>query len=123
MRRAGAVDGNQSTVEITVQGKTDKTVVLTGMRALVDKHSQPAGNFEIAGCGGLQPVRLFTADPDQPPSAAVPQAGHDNSGAPTPAEDFPFRMSPSDPEVFNFVVSTQACDCAWRIELSWTVDG
>ena len=126
LRRAGGIDGDTSTVEITVQGKTDKVVNLTGMRVLIDEHAQPAGGISMIGCGGLQDVRIFAADLDQSTSSAVtavPQPGRDNSGAPIPPADFPLRVSASDPEVFDLIVSTKTCDCTWRIELSWTVGG
>jgi len=74
-RRAGAIDGDTSRVELTVQGNTDKVVNITDMRVLVDKRSQPAGGFVIGGCGGLQDVRVFEADLDQQTNeaTAVPQ--------------------------------------------------
>jgi hypothetical protein len=37
--------------------------------------------------------------------------------------NFPYRVSNSDPEVFQITADTSNCDCRWRLYLDWTSEG
>lgn len=115
---AGPIQGTETTLEITVQGRSAaQAVVLSDLRAHVVKRSAPSG-FATAGCGGEQPVRLFSVDLDSPAATAVPQPDT-SSGAPAPAE-FKLRVSATDPEVLHVTARTAHCDCLWTLLLTWT---
>jgi hypothetical protein len=113
-------DGDETTVEITVQGSAGDPVVLTDLDVAIDKREQPTG-IAVGQCGGLQPVRTFTVDLDSQSPVLVPLANSDPAAPPAP--DFPFRVSASDPEVFHVVASTKQFDCFWTLQLKWSAHG
>jgi hypothetical protein len=123
-RSLGAVDADATDLRITVQGHTSKAVVLHGFKVKVTKRSMPlAANAydlgELNPCGeGVSP-RGFAIELDapQPRARALP------GPTPQPAVDFPYRISESDPEVFEVTATTARCDCSWHLELDWSSDG
>lgn len=73
-------------------------------------------------------VRRFETDLDDPEPSIVPQASTTEMS--TGAKDgsdvfrgFPYKISQSDPEVFQLTARTTNCSCSWRAELDWTVSG
>jgi hypothetical protein len=114
------VDGDESTVKMNVQGKSDTSVVLTGMRVIVEKRSQPAGS--VMGCHGIPADREFTMDLDQPFTPVLAQWGSEHN-APAPPVSLPLTVTAQDTEILNLTASTQTGDCTWAIELSWSANG
>jgi len=114
------LDGDETTVEITVQGSAGDPVILSGVDMVVVKRERPNG-IAVGQCGGVQPVRTFTANLDEQSPALVPLTGGDPASAPAP--DFPFRVSATDPEVFHVIASTRQCDCSWTLQLKWSAHG
>ncbi|MFD7137787.1 helix-turn-helix domain-containing protein [Streptomyces sp. NPDC059894] len=121
----GAVHGRETTVEISVQGRSSAAVVLTALRVRVVGRTEPAPGNAYAmdqGCGGAVSPRHFAVDldRDRPVARAVP--GND-SGTPVPAVRLPYRVSAEDPEVLLVTASARGCDCSWYLELDWSSQG
>ncbi|KUO08734.1 helix-turn-helix domain-containing protein [Streptomyces sp. DSM 15324] len=120
-----AVPGRQTTVQISVQGKSSTAVVLKALRVRVVSRDAPvAGNAYAMGqgCGSDLPPRNFSVnlDVDRPITHARP--GND-SGKLVPAVQFPYRVSAEDPEVLQVTATTEAYDCNWYLELDWSSQG
>ncbi|MER7742698.1 helix-turn-helix domain-containing protein [Streptomyces sp. NPDC096538] len=121
----GAVHGKETLVELSVQGKSETAVVLTGLRVRVAGRSEPAPGNAYAmdqGCGGALTPRYFDVDLDKDRPIARAVAGND-AGTPIPAVRMPYRVSASDPEVLMVTARTRGCDCRWYLELDWSSQG
>ncbi|MFC6084826.1 hypothetical protein [Sphaerisporangium aureirubrum] len=83
--------------------------------------------YHTGQCGGVLETRRFTANLDRTPVTAVPVPGtdHDADGneIKTPAVDFPYKISESDPEIFLVRAATRRCDCSWHLLLTWSQSG
>ncbi|MFE9681125.1 helix-turn-helix domain-containing protein [Streptomyces sp. NPDC006285] len=121
----GAVHGQETNVEISVQGRTSTAVVLTALRVRVVGRTAPVPGTVYSmdqGCGGAVTPRSFAVDldKDRPIARSVP--GND-TGTPIPAVRMPYRVSAEDPEVLLVTARTQTCGCAWYLELDWSSEG
>ncbi|MEO3809128.1 hypothetical protein ABGB17_09025 [Sphaerisporangium sp. B11E5] len=126
----GAVDGDESTVEILPQGDSAKAVVLHDLEVVVTARRPPVrvgAAYRGGECGGGMTPRRFTADLDRTPPHVVPVPGKDvdadGDEIDIPAVDFPYKISDTDPEIFVFQASTRACDCSWHLLLTWSHSG
>lgn len=120
-----AVHGQQTMVEITVQGRTSTAVVLKALRVRVVGRSAPVEGISYAmdnGCGGALTPRYFDVDLDKDRPIARPADGND-TGTPIPAMRLPYRVSAEDPEVLLVDARTKSCDCSWYLELDWSSQG
>ncbi|MFE2248091.1 hypothetical protein [Streptomyces lavendulae] len=121
----GEADGRATELTVTLQGRTQSAVVITGVRVVMSRPPQPppASVFGTGGCGAAVPTRSFAIDLDSKTPTATPLAPDIPSG-PSPAViDFPYKISATDPEVFHFSVQTSACDCTWYLEIEWNSNG
>ncbi|MFI0502714.1 helix-turn-helix domain-containing protein [Streptomyces albogriseolus] len=121
----GAVHGEETLVELSVQGTSDTAVVLTALRVRVAGRSAPAPGSAYAmdqGCGGALTPRSFDVDLDKDRPIARAVAGND-AGTPIPAVRMPYRVSATDPEVLMITARTEGCDCRWYLELDWSSQG
>ncbi|MEV5357254.1 helix-turn-helix transcriptional regulator [Streptomyces sp. NPDC052693] len=115
-----AVPSGEQLLKVTVQGTGDETVVLKGLTVrMAGKRAPLAWNdyamgYPGVGCGGGVPTRFFTVALDASRPAVVPEAGHD---------DFPFKVSESDPEVYYIRADASAYDVSWYLELRWSSGG
>ncbi|MYS93499.1 helix-turn-helix domain-containing protein [Streptomyces sp. SID5464] len=113
----GAVPSGQQYLKVTVQGTGKETVVVDGLTVrMAGKRAPLAWNdyamgYPGVGCGGNVPTRSFTVALDAARPAVVPEAGHD---------DFPFKVSESDPEVYYIRADASAYDVSWYLELNWS---
>lgn len=112
----GAVSSGEQFVTLTVQGTGKETVVVESLTVRSDKRSPLAWNdyamgYPGVGCGGGVPTRSFTVALDAARPAVVPAAGHQN---------FPFKVSESDPEVYYIKADASAYDVSWYLELKWS---
>lgn len=117
-----AVHGEQTMIEISVQGKTSTAVVLKALRVRVVGRSAPAGGTVYTmdqGCGGALTPRYFDVDLDKDRPIARPADGND-TGVTIPAMRLPYRVSAEDPEVLLVDARTKNCDCSWYLELDWS---
>ncbi|MFE6522131.1 helix-turn-helix domain-containing protein [Streptomyces sp. NPDC057794] len=112
-----AVPSGQQMLKVTVQGTGEETVVLKGLTVrMAGKRAPLAWNdyamgYPGVGCGGGVPERFFTVALDAARPALVPEAGQD---------DFPFKVSESDPEVYYVQADASAYDVSWYLELRWS---
>ncbi|WP_327237934.1 helix-turn-helix domain-containing protein [Streptomyces sp. NBC_01317] len=121
-RSVGAVDAGESSVRVTVQGKSDTAVVLQALhvRIAAKRTPLPYRTYHMSpGCGGSLTPRLFDIDLDASRPLARSKAGND-AGEPIPAVSFPYRVSATDPEILLATGRAVTCDCAWYLELEWS---
>ncbi|GGS92113.1 MULTISPECIES: helix-turn-helix domain-containing protein [Streptomyces] len=121
----GAVHGGETSVRLSVQGRSDTAVVLEALRVRVVGRAGPVRGNAYAmgqGCGGAITPRYFAVDLDKDRPLARAVAGND-SGTPIPAVSMPYRVSAKEPEVLLVTAGTKACDCRWYLELDWSSQG
>ncbi|MET8830860.1 helix-turn-helix transcriptional regulator [Streptomyces sp. NPDC004610] len=109
-----AVSAGEQLLSLTVQGTGADTVVVEGLTVRVVGRDTPlAWNDYVmgVGCGGDVPVRPFSVALDGARPEVVAGAGQ---------RDFPFKVSESDPEVFEITADASAYDVSWYLELRWS---
>ncbi|WBO64633.1 helix-turn-helix domain-containing protein [Streptomyces camelliae] len=112
-----AVSAGEQYVTFTVQGTGADTVVLEGLSVRMAGRRAPlawndyAMGYPGVGCGGGVPTRAFTVALDALRPQVVPESGQ---------QDFPFKVSRADPEVFHVTADASAYDVSWYLELSWS---
>ncbi|WP_261992212.1 transcriptional regulator [Streptomyces sp. MS191] len=121
-RALGGVDGGHMQLQLTVTGKTAEAVVLNALHVRVVERSAPLDRAVYAmgdGCGGGITPQTFDIDLDASRPFAQPVAGRDGDGV-VPAKDFPYKVSTSDPEVFNLDLHTESHVVSWYLEVDWS---
>ncbi|WP_329463685.1 helix-turn-helix domain-containing protein [Streptomyces sp. NBC_01431] len=121
-RALNGVDGGGLKLELTATGKSQDSVVITGINVRVVGRSAPLNWTAYSmgsGCGsGIMPQSFdFNLDAAQPVSKPV--AGQQADKV-VPAKDFPFKVSTTDPEVFDLNLHTDAHDVSWYLEVAWS---
>ncbi|MFB7514954.1 helix-turn-helix domain-containing protein [Streptomyces sp. NPDC056144] len=125
----GAVDGGETLVQVSVQGKSAAAVVLQALHVRVVKRGAPlpwAAYRTDDGCGGAVTPRRFEVDLDRPRPVARALDGYDASGEEgrtLPAVSFPYVVSAAEPEELLVFAGTADCDCRWYLELDWSSEG
>jgi hypothetical protein len=111
---------------LTIQGKSRTAVIIDSLRVVdFERRAARAGNVKVLPCnpqGGLQTVRYFEVDLDKHPRV-IPRPSDPDPNPDykqQPAAKFPFKVSRSDPEVFELWVSGPDCLCTWRLAIDWT---
>ncbi|MEU2625245.1 hypothetical protein ABZ642_45360 [Streptomyces sp. NPDC007157] len=117
VKREGGVHAYTVLIRVALQGKTTDSVVLHALRVGVDSRGTPRGVVyePDGGCGGLT-ARYFGVNLDDRNLPVATKAGRDG----TPAVEFPYAISSTEPEVFLVSVETSTCDCAFHLDLDWT---
>ncbi|MGI5336527.1 hypothetical protein ACQEVS_03535 [Streptomyces sp. CA-181903] len=114
-------------VAMTVQGRTEESVILTGLEVTVLRSAPPPTRGVVIntayGCGGEQPQRPFTADFAHRPVKVTADAGQDSDGKAIPPVRFPFKVGLTDPEDFVIHARNTTGDCVFAIVLHWVADG
>ncbi|MEV6245537.1 helix-turn-helix transcriptional regulator [Streptomyces sp. NPDC051742] len=125
----GAVDGGETLVRVSVQGKGAAAVVLQALHVRVVERGAPlpwAAYRMGGGCGGAVTPRRFEVDLDRPRPVARPLDGYDASGQEgrtLPAVSFPYTVSAAEPEELLVSAGAAGCDCRWYLELEWSSEG
>ncbi|MET9722900.1 helix-turn-helix domain-containing protein [Streptomyces zaomyceticus] len=125
----GAVDGGETLVRVSVQGKGAAAVVLQALHVRVVKRGAPlpwAAYRMDDGCGGAVTPRRFEVDLDRPRPVARALDGYDASGQEgrtLPAVSFPYKVSAAEPEELLIHAGAAKCDCRWYLELEWSSEG
>ncbi|WP_274565235.1 hypothetical protein [Streptomyces spiramyceticus] len=123
-RSLGALHGGDTNVRISLQGTSEKTVVLEALRVRVTERAVPAKRNVYGmnnGCGGALSPRYIDVNLDAPRPVARSVAGFDGvAGTRIPAVSFPYTVTASDPEVLLVTSRTVNCDCYWYLELEWS---
>ncbi|WP_435185765.1 helix-turn-helix domain-containing protein [Streptomyces sp. bgisy126] len=125
----GAVDGGETLVRVSVQGKGAAAVVLQALHVRVVERGAPlpwAAYRTDDGCGGAVTPRRFEVDLDRPRPVARSLDGYDASGQEgrtLPAVSFPYAVSAAEPEELLVSAGAAGCDCRWYLELEWSSQG
>ncbi|MFD3666233.1 helix-turn-helix domain-containing protein [Streptomyces sp. NPDC058659] len=125
----GAVDGGETLVRVSVQGKGAAAVVLQALHVRVVERGAPlpwAAYRMDDGCGGAVTPRRFEVDLDRPRPVARALDGYDASGEEgraLPAVSFPYAVSAAEPEELLVFAGAAGCDCRWYLELEWSSEG
>ncbi|MFD8972503.1 helix-turn-helix domain-containing protein [Streptomyces sp. NPDC059593] len=125
----GAVDGGETLVRVSVQGKSTAAVVLQALHVRVVERGAPlpwAAYRTDDGCGGAVTPRRFEVDLDRPRPVARALDGYDASGEEgltLPAVSFPYVVSAAEPEELLVFAGAAKCDCRWYLELEWSSEG
>ncbi|MFB7862613.1 helix-turn-helix domain-containing protein [Streptomyces sp. NPDC056069] len=125
----GAVDGGETLVRVSVQGKSAAAVVLQALHVRVVDRGAPlpwAAYRMDDGCGGAVTPRRFEVDLDRPRPVARGLDGYDASGEEgrrLPAVSFPYKVSAAEPEELLVSAGAAGCDCRWYLELEWSSEG
>ncbi|MFF3836260.1 helix-turn-helix domain-containing protein [Streptomyces sp. NPDC001930] len=125
----GAVDGGETLVRVSVQGKSAAAVVLQALHVRVVERGAPlpwAAYRMDDGCGGAVTPRRFEVDLDRPRPVARALDGYDASGQEgrtLPAVSFPYAVSAAEPEELLVHAGAAKCDCRWYLELEWSSEG
>ncbi|MEE1753726.1 helix-turn-helix domain-containing protein [Streptomyces sp. SP18CS02] len=125
----GAVDGGETLVRVSVQGKGPAAVVLQALHVRVVERGAPlpwAAYRMDDGCGGAVTPRRFEVDLDRPRPVARALDGYDASGEEgrtLPAVSFPYAVSAAEPEELLVSAGAAGCDCRWYLELEWSSQG
>lgn len=128
----GAVAADTGYVQVSIQGESERTAVLTGIRFNVHRAELPAGAAFGQQCGGPIEGRVIEADLDATPPRVTAtdsdpngilggeQDGHSLS---TPIT-FPWTVSVTDPLLLYVITQAKApCYCTWTAELPWVSGG
>ncbi|MER5306302.1 helix-turn-helix transcriptional regulator [Streptomyces sp. NPDC002773] len=125
----GAVDGGETLVRVSVQGKGAAAVVLQALHVRVVERGAPlpwAAYRMDDGCGGAVTPRRFEVDLDRPRPVARGLDGYDASGQEgrtLPAVSFPYAVTAAEPEELLVFAGAAGCDCRWYLELVWSSEG
>lgn len=128
IQHEGGVRAETMSLEVSLQGATEKAVLITGMGVEVTDRRPPlAGTHVVVDPGaGAVDSRYFSILLGDPPTIALvaPPSGSppDISDAGRPV-GFPYSVSQSEFEYFTIYVHAGACDCEWIGRLHWVVDG
>lgn len=121
----GAVHGQQTRVQISVQGRSSAAVVLEALHVRIVSRGNPAAGSAYAmgqGCGSDLTPRRFTVNLDVDRPVTRPKDGADGEHV-VPAAHFPYRVSAEDPEVLLVDAMTRTHDARWYLELDWSSQG
>ncbi|MFI0980225.1 helix-turn-helix domain-containing protein [Streptomyces sp. NPDC021093] len=112
-----AVSADDQLVGLTLQGKSQETVVLEALHVRVVQSGPPLPWTLYStgvGCGGGVETKSFSVDLDESRPATRPKAGQ---------RDFPYKISENDPEVFYVSARARSHDVSWYLELEWSSGG
>ncbi|MEU1313346.1 hypothetical protein ABZ419_31245 [Streptomyces cinnamoneus] len=124
-REVGARLPTGAAVDVAVQGVKGKDIILTGLDVVVKNRSQqvPGKLMGIGvGCGDILTPRQYKVSfDDLKPSFKLVK--NLPNGSPNPkAVDFPYKVSPGDPEYFVLLGSSKGF-AEWTAKLRWISDG
>ncbi|WP_326599808.1 transcriptional regulator [Streptomyces sp. NBC_01803] len=128
-RRLGAVHESSTIVETTVRPTRPVAgpVVVEAVHIRVTERRAPLDwpVFDMSpGCGGALTPAAFTVDLDADRPVARPKEGYDGvTSTELVAPTLPFAVTADDPLVLRVEADAGTCDCAWYIELAWSVGG
>lgn len=124
----GAAFVGTSTVEVSIQGESERPVTLTGIDFNVARQPRPKGAIVGNQCGGPRPARAIKADLDVVPPQVVesnsnPQAflGEGAGGlGQSRTIQFPWTVTLTDPLLLLVMATTESqCYCTWSAEIPW----
>jgi hypothetical protein len=115
-------------IVLTIQGNSEDAVVLKGI-SIVEVEPSPAPSdisavFPCHGQGGHMDRRYYEVVLDKHASITARPGRSEDDEITEPIKDFPFKVSNSDPEYFEFdIAAGPPCLCSWKIAVDWTSRG
>ncbi|MER5935143.1 hypothetical protein [Streptomyces sp. NPDC002054] len=97
---------------LTVEAPTQRAVILEGLEAVVETRELPPSVENRGAVRSSFSVRAFDVDLDQDPPVVVPRG-----------EDFPFKVSASDPERIGVAAQVNRYAVTWHVVLHWSCNG
>ena len=109
-RKRDLVPASGHIVRLTVEATDSRTVIIQNLYPIVLSRSEATDNLPSL-CLGIMTPRPFEVFLDESPPCLKPV----NPAGP----DFPFKVGPDDPEIFDLKVLTSTGDVRWWLELNW----
>lgn len=115
------------TVEVSVQGESNRAITLTGIEFEVTRQPIPPGDSFAKPCGGPGIGRSISVDLDRNPPQilssnrdpkAMTGSELNGRGEPTPIH-FPWTVSLTDPLLLYVIAETKSCYCEWSARIPW----
>lgn len=115
------------TVDVSIQGESNRTITLTGIEFEVNRHPIPPGASFALPCGGPGVGRSISVDLDQNPPRiltsnrdpdAIAGSELNDRGEPVPIQ-FPWTVSVTDPLLLFVIAETKSCYCEWSAHIPW----
>jgi hypothetical protein len=115
------------TVEVSVQGESNRAITLTGIEFEVARQPIPPGDSFAKPCGGPGIGRSISVDLDRNPPQilssnrdpkAMTGSELNGRGEPTPIH-FPWTVSLTDPLLLYVIAETKSCYCEWSARIPW----
>ena len=107
------------TVEVSIQGESQRTITLTGIEFTVEPRPRPSGGVAIHGqCGDAGVGYTIQVDLDSNPPR-ITDAMFAMPGKKTRPITFPWRVSLSDPLLLYVSPHSDRCDCEWSARIPW----
>lgn len=124
----GAAFVNRSSLSLSVQGESARTITLTGIEFDVTRQARPPGAVFGSLCGGPTVGRALEVDLDANPPRVVNSSAEEdgmleskgpNGERLTRPIRFPWTVSVTDPLLLDIIATTESCYCTWRAEIPW----
>jgi hypothetical protein len=121
----GAVNAQSTIAEVTVQGTSERAIILTGITIdIVSRRAPVSGTHVAEACGDAFFARYFDVNLDADPPTVGPSVDQRVEvfleGTEEPDTiDFPYTVDAGDPELFSLLARTGSCDCEWTATLHW----
>lgn len=117
----GGVDAWYTEVQVTIEGRDERPVILQGLEVDVVERRRPLKGVLLQEPGGdLVDVRYVEVDLDSPrPKLGLGSGYLQGEGEWT----FPLRVSSTELEVLYIIARTKSYDCAWTARLLFTYRG
>ncbi|MFE9842102.1 hypothetical protein [Streptomyces goshikiensis] len=114
------------TASVTLQAKTDQSIVVTGVRVDVIsvKPVPHTGQvIDAEGCGSGIDVRPFDVDLASHPVSVKPTLTKRADGGQKRAPGFPFKVSSKDPEQLELMFPSVQGDVRFSMTVDWVSEG
>ncbi|MFD7082992.1 hypothetical protein [Streptomyces sp. NPDC059918] len=118
--------GEAVTAPLTLQAKTDQSIVVTGVRVdvIAAKPVPTTGQvIDAEDCGSGIDVRPFDVDLASQPVSVRPTVTKGADGSQKRGPDFPFKVSSEDPEQLELRFPSVQGDVRFSITVDWVSEG
>jgi hypothetical protein len=123
----GAAHFAQDSVQVSIQGESDRTITLTGIKFKVRRARVPQGAVFQGGCAGPTEGRTIEVNLDPSPprivaTSADPQGmlGAERNGRlVTRPIRFPWAVSLTEPLLLFVIATAKSCYCEWSAQMPW----
>ncbi|WP_327284152.1 hypothetical protein [Streptomyces sp. NBC_01205] len=118
--------GEVVSAPVTLQAKTDQSIVVTGVRVdVITTESVPTTGqvIDAEGCGSGIDVRPFDVDLASQPVSVKPTVTKAADGSQKRGPDLPFKVSSQDPEQLELRFPSVQGDVRFSITVDWVSEG